>query len=91
MAIWRRWFGRLGQAEGVDPNQKRMQTIRHEAAQLKSEIRQLFQQRQAIEQRGCFSDRELEAKDRDLERLDNRIKAVKNQHFRLRTFGRVDS
>jgi chromosome segregation ATPase len=90
MAIWRRWFGRLGQSGTVDPNEQRMQTIRHEASQLKSEIRQLCQQRQAIEQRGCFSDRELEAKDRELEQLDNRIKAVKDQHFRLRTFGRVD-
>lgn len=90
MAIWRRWFDRLGQPDGVDPNEKRMQVIRHEAAQLKSEMRQLFQQRQAVEQRGCFSDRELEAKDKALEQLDSRIKAVKNRHFRLRTFGRVD-
>jgi hypothetical protein len=63
--------------------------MKHEEAQLRTELRQLLQQRQVVELRGCFSDRELNEKDRELERLDQRIKALKNQQFRLRTQGKI--
>jgi hypothetical protein len=62
--------------------------MKHEEAQLRAALRHLLQQRQALEQRGCFSDRELEEKDRELEQFDRSIKALKTQQFRLRTRGK---
>jgi chromosome segregation ATPase len=90
MRIWQRWFGRAEQPEDVDAADRgTVHSIKHEEAQLRAELRQLLQQQQAMEQRGCFSDRELEEKDRELEELDRRIKMVKNQQFRLRTQGKM--
>ncbi len=53
------------------------------------ELQDLLRQKRNTEQRGCFSDRELEEKDYELEELDGRIKAVTNPQFRLRTQARV--
>ncbi|HEY7493702.1 MAG TPA: hypothetical protein VIH59_21655 [Candidatus Tectomicrobia bacterium] len=87
MRIWRR---KSEQSRDAEQDEKRaVAATRHEDAQLRAALRQLMQQRQAVEQRGCFSDRELAAKDGELEQLDRRIKAVKNQQLRLRTQGKV--
>lgn len=86
MRIWQRWFGKGEHHEETEYQERRMgHSTKHEEAQLRTEIRQLLQRRHALEQRGCFSDRELEQKERELEALDQRITAVKNQQFRLRT------
>lgn len=90
MGIWERWFGKSQQPEEGEATERRVAySTKHEEAQLRAELRQLFQQRQAIEQRGCFSDRELEEKDQELEEFDRRIRAIKNQQFRLRTQGKI--
>lgn len=90
MRIWQRWFGTSEQREDMAYSERRAgHSTKHEEAQLRAELRQLLQQRQALEQRGCFSDRELDEKDHELDRLDKRIKALKNQQFRLRTQGRA--
>jgi hypothetical protein len=85
MGIWRRWLNKWELEADVGS----ASTTKHGEAHLRNELRQLAQQRQAIEQRGCFSDRELEAKDRELENLDSRIKVLKSQQFRLRTQGKI--
>ena len=90
MRIWERWFGKSEHDEDSGTIERRAgHSPKHEEAQLRAELRQLLQQRQSLELRGCFSDRELEEKDRDLEDLDRRIKIVKNQQFRLRTQGKI--
>ncbi len=90
MSIWQRWFGKGEQHQEGEANERRMtHSPKHEEAQLRGELRHLQQQRQLLEQRGCFSDRELEEKDDQLEELDRRIKTVKNQQFRLRTQGKI--
>jgi len=90
MRIWRRRSGKSEQYGGAEQDAKRLAPVtKHEEGQLRAELRQLLQQRQAVEQRGCFSDRELAEKDSELEQLDRRIKAIKNQQFRLRTQGKV--
>ncbi|MCZ6874190.1 MAG: hypothetical protein O7G88_11805 [bacterium] len=45
----------------------------------------LLRRKLTVEQRGCFSDRELDEKEYELTVLDRRIKAIKNLQFRLRT------
>jgi hypothetical protein len=90
MRIWRRRSGKSEQSRDAELDEKRlMLDTKHEDTQLRAELLQLLQQRQAVEQRGCFSDRELAAKDSELDQLDRRIKAIKNQQFRLRTQGKV--
>jgi hypothetical protein len=90
MRIWRRWFGKAALSEEITVRDGRSgQSMKHEEAQLRAELRQLVQRRQVIELRGCFSDRELNEKDCELERLDQRIKALKSQQFRLRTQGKI--
>ena len=90
MRIWRWRSGKSEQYGGAEQDEKRLAAAtKHEEAQLRAELRQLLQQRQAVEQRGCFSDRELAEKDSALEQLDRRIKALKNRQFRLRTQGKV--
>lgn len=89
MWIWRRWSGKLEQPGNMDQGDKRpVYATKHEEAQLRAELRQLLQQRQMVEQRGCFSDRELADKDGELEQFDRRIQALKTQQFRLRTQGK---
>jgi len=78
MSIWQQWFGK------VDPEEDSYDDKQGES-QLKTELRHLHQQRLSIEQRGCFSDRELAEKDCQLEEIDRRINAVKKQQFRLHT------
>lgn len=90
MWIWRRWSGKSEQPGNVEQSEKRaVHSTKHEEAQLRAELRQLLQQRQAVEQRGCFSDRELAEKDSELEQFDRRIQALKTQQFRLRTQGKA--
>lgn len=90
MRIWRRWSGKSEQRGNVEQGEKRVvYATKHEEAQLRTELRQLLQQQQAVEQRGCFSDRELDAKDSELEQLEQRIKALKSQQFRLKSQGKV--
>ena len=89
MRIWQRWFGKAEQHEGETSERRTTYSTKHEEAQLRGELRNLLQQRQVLEQTGCFSDRELEEKDSQLEELDRRIKTVKNQQFRLRTQGKI--
>lgn len=90
MRLLRRWFGKADSQEDLAYGERRPgQSTKHEEAQVRAELRQLLQQREALEQRGCFSDRELEEKDRELEQLERDIKALKTQQFRLRTQGRA--
>jgi len=90
MRIWERWFGKAEHSDEGEASERRMgHSTKHEEAHLRAELRQLMQQRADIERRGCFSDRELEAKDQELDELDRRIKAIKNQQFRLRTQGKM--
>jgi chromosome segregation ATPase len=90
MRIWRRRSGKSEQSRDAEQDKKRLaSTAKHEAAQLRAALRQLLQQQQAVEQRGCFSDRELAEKDSELDQLEQRIKAIKNQQFRLRAPGKV--
>ena len=90
MGFWQRWFGKseaqedMAHAEGHPAA-----SAKQEEAQLRAALRHLLQQRQVLEQRGCFSDRELEEKDRELDQLDRHIKALKTQQFRLRTQSRT--
>lgn len=49
------------------------------------ELVYLLRQKLAVEQRGCFSDRELDEKEYELSVLNRRIQTVKNLQFRLRT------
>lgn len=83
MSIWQRWFGK------IDPEEPPYGDKQGES-QLKTELRHLQQQRLTIEQRGCFSDRELAEKDLQLEEIDRRINAVKKQQFRLHTRVRLN-
>jgi hypothetical protein len=90
MRIWRRWFGKSEYSEETEPGDRRAgSSLKYGEAQIRAELRQLLQQRQAIELRGCFSDRELNEKDLELEQLEQRIKALKSLQFRLRTHGKV--
>ena len=84
MSIWQRWFGK------IDPEEIPYGDKQGES-QLKTELRHLQQQRLTIEQRGCFSDRELAEKDFQLEEIDRRINAVKKQQFRLHTRVKLNS
>lgn len=90
MGLWQRWFGKSEMQEELANGERRpAYATKHEEAQLRAELRQLLRQRQALEQRGCFSDRELEEKDRKLDQLDRHIKVLKTHQFRLRTQGRT--
>jgi hypothetical protein len=91
MSIWRRWFGKSVSTDEIAAGTSPFQRARpYDEAQLRAELRQLMQQRETLELRGCFSDRDLDAKDRALERLDERIKILKNLQFRLRTYGKAE-
>lgn len=83
MSILGRWFGKIYREEVVDEN-------RQNEGQLKTELRHLQQQRLTIEQRGCFSDRELAEKDVELEEIDRRINTVKKQQFHLQTRAKLN-
>jgi chromosome segregation ATPase len=90
MGLWRRWFGKSALQEDFVSGERRATfSTKHEEGQLRAELRHLQQQWQALEQRGCFSDRELDEKDRELEQLERHIKALKTQQFRLRTQGKA--
>lgn len=82
--LWRRWRRKVEQF-----SDDRAAGVRYGDPDLRNELRHLLQQREIIEQRGCFSDRELEIKEHELEDLDLRIKALKNQQMRLRTHGKI--
>jgi hypothetical protein len=89
MRLWRRWFHKSALQEDLAYGDRRPpHSTKQEESQLRAELRHLQQQRQAVEQRGCFSDRELAAKDGELEQLDRDIKTLKAQQFRLRTQGK---
>ena len=83
--IWQRWFGRRDQEETAHDKERKVHAGEHDEGQLRAELRRLEHQRHTIEQRGCFSDRELDLKDLELEGLDRRMGAVKSEQFRLRT------
>lgn len=85
MRLWRRlWRQDEPHAEVGPPVDSKQRE-----AQLKTALHRLFQQRLVLEQRGCFSDRELALKDRELEQLDQDIRAIKSQLFRVRTQSRM--
>ncbi len=86
-SIWQRWFGTRDQEETVDDEGRGAHAREHGEGQLRAELRRLEQQKQIIEQRGCFSDQELDEKDYELGVLDRRISAVKQEQFRLRAYG----
>ncbi len=90
MSIWQRWFGNTDQKEATHNNQRDGRTAKQDEGQLKTELRHLQQQRLTIEQRGCFSDWELTAKDFELAEVDRRINAVKKQQFGLRTWTKLN-
>jgi hypothetical protein len=89
MRLWRRWFGKSDRQEDLAYGERRStHSSKQEESQLRAELRHLQQQRQALEQRGCFSDRELADKDRALDQLDQNIQTLKRQQFRLRIQGK---
>ncbi len=51
---------------------------------IESELKMLRRERQQVEARGCFSDRELAAKEAELEDYDRRIQRLKLERDRLR-------
>ncbi len=83
MSIWQRWFGKIDREETTYDNKQ-------DESQLKIELRHLQQQRLTVEQRGCFSDRELAEKDFELEEIDRRVNAIKKQQFRLHTRAKLN-
>ena len=87
-SIWQRWFSTRDQEETVHDEERKVHAGEHNEGQLRAELRRLEHQRHTIEQRGCFSDRELEEKDLEIEGLDRRISAVKKEQFRLRAYGK---
>ncbi len=89
--IWQRWFGTRDQEETVDDESRGAHAGEPDEGRIRAELRRLEHQRRTIEQRGCFSDRELNVKDLELEGLGRRISAVKSEQFRLRTRGRAGS
>jgi hypothetical protein len=84
MRLWRRWRHKVEQFSGAGTT-----VVKDGDPDLRNELRHLLQQREMIEQRGCFSDRELEIKEREIEAIDLRIKTLKNQQMRLRTQGKT--
>ena len=89
MRLWRWWFHKSDMHEDLAYGERRpTHSTKQEESQLRADLRHLQQQRQMLEQRGCFSDRELADKDRELDQLDRDIKILKTQQFRLRTQGR---
>jgi hypothetical protein len=84
MRLWRRWRNKVEQFSGDGTT-----VVKDGDPDLRNELRHLLQQREIIEQRGCFSDRELEIKEREIEEIDLRVKTLKNQQMRLRTHGKT--
>lgn len=82
--LWRRWRQRVERL-----SDERVPAVKYGDPDLRNELRHLLQQREIIEQRGCFSDRELEIKEREIEEIDLRVKTLKNQQMRLRTHGKI--
>ena len=50
-------------------------------------LQNLFRQKRMIEQRGCFSDQELDEKYDELDAIEQRIKEVKHSQFQHRKRG----
>jgi chromosome segregation ATPase len=62
------------------------QQIKH----LESELKILRKERQQVEARGCYSDRELAAKEAELEDYDRRLQILKLERDRLQLMYQSD-
>ena len=58
-------------------------SLRRQIKQIDAEIKTLRKERQQLESRGCFSDRELAVKDEQLAGYDRRIQALEIERNRL--------
>ena len=58
--------------------------LKHQVKRLESELRVLRKERQQVEARGCYSDRELAAKEAELEGYDRRLEILELERDRLR-------
>jgi chromosome segregation ATPase len=58
-------------------------SLRRQIKRLESELRTLRRQRRHVQARGCFSDRELAAKEAALEDYDRRIQILELERDRL--------
>jgi chromosome segregation ATPase len=58
--------------------------LKHQVKRLESELRVLRKERQQVEARGCYSDRELAAKEAELEDYDRRLEILELERDRLR-------
>jgi peptidoglycan hydrolase CwlO-like protein len=60
------------------------QSLKHQVKRLDSELKALRKERQQVEAQGCYSDRELAAKEIELEDYDRRIQILALERDRLR-------
>jgi hypothetical protein len=58
-------------------------SLQYQVKRLESELRVLHKERQQVEARGCYSDRELVAKEAELEEYDRRIQILELERDRL--------
>jgi chromosome segregation ATPase len=59
------------------------QSLKHQVKRLDGELKVLRKERQQVEARGCYSDRELAAKEIELEDYDRRIQILELERDRL--------
>lgn len=59
-------------------------SLEHQVKRLESELRLLRRERQQVEARGCYSDRELAAKETELVDYERRIQILELERDRLR-------
>jgi chromosome segregation ATPase len=57
--------------------------LRHQIKRLESELKTLRKERQQLEAKGCYSDKELAAKEAQLEEYDRRIRILELELDRL--------
>jgi septal ring factor EnvC (AmiA/AmiB activator) len=57
--------------------------LQHQVKRLESELKTLRKERQQVEARGCYSDRELAVKEAELEDYDRRIQILELERDRL--------
>jgi hypothetical protein len=59
------------------------QSLIHQVKRLDNELKALRKERQQVEAKGCYSDRELAAKEIELEDYDRRIQILELERDRL--------
>ena len=59
-------------------------SLKRQLKRLESELKGLRRERHQVEARGCYADRELAAKEAELEGCNRRIQRLELEHDRLR-------